>query len=65
MSTEAVRMLELQAQMDDWQAELDLLEAWPETRIEHKERIEALREKLRAAAEILNAWRSGGPPEIP
>jgi Tfp pilus assembly protein PilN len=65
MNTEAVRMQELQAQMDEWQAEIDLLEAWPETRIEHKERIEALREKLRAAAEMLSAWRNGGRPEIP
>jgi hypothetical protein len=65
MSTEDTRMRELQAQMDEWQAELDLLESWPETRMEHKERIEALREKLHLGAEKLSEWRSGGRLEIP
>jgi hypothetical protein len=65
MSTEDTRIRELQAQMDAWQAELDSLESWPETRIEHKERIEALREKLHLGAEKLSEWRYGGHLEIP
>ncbi|WP_026611315.1 hypothetical protein [Methylocaldum szegediense] len=64
MSTEQDRLIELQTQMQEWQAELDRLEAWPATRIEQKERIEALREKLHAAAEQLSAWLDGERPEI-
>jgi hypothetical protein len=65
MNTEEARLIELQTQMQEWQAELDRLEAWPVTRIEQKERIEALREKLHAGAEQVNAWRGDGRPEIP
>jgi CHASE3 domain sensor protein len=65
MNTEQTRLRELQTQMEEWQAELDRLEAWPVTRIEQKERIEILREKLQAGAEQLNAWRGDGRPEIP
>lgn len=63
MNTEQARLIELQMQMQDWQAELDRLEAWPATRLEQKERIEALREKLHAGADQLNAWLDGGHPE--
>jgi outer membrane protein TolC len=65
MNIDDVRLQELQAQMEEWQAELDLLETWPATRIEHKERIEALREKLRAGAETVSAWHAGRRPDIP
>jgi len=65
MSTEDARFQELQAQLEEWQAELDRLEAWPAIRLEQKERIESLREKLRAGAEQLRTWRGGGRPEIP
>ncbi|WP_086134842.1 hypothetical protein [Methylocaldum sp.] len=64
MNTEQARLRELQMQMEEWQAELDRLEAWPATRLEQKERIEALREKLRIGAEQLSEWR-GGRLEIP
>ena len=53
MSTEAMNVQELEAQLEEWQAELDRLENWPETRLEYKERIEALREKLHWGAERL------------
>jgi DNA repair ATPase RecN len=65
MSTEAMNVQELEAQLEEWQAELDRLENWPETRLEYKERIEALREKLHWGAERLREWRDGGPWEIP
>ncbi|MDV3240451.1 MAG: hypothetical protein LOY00_01480 [Methylocaldum sp.] len=65
MNTEQARLRELQMQMEEWQAELDRLEAWPATRLEQKERIEALREKLRIGAEQLSEWRDGGRLEIP
>ncbi|BBA35365.1 uncharacterized protein sS8_3427 [Methylocaldum marinum] len=65
MSIEPVQLQELRMQMEEWQAELDRLEAWPATRLEHKERIEALREKLRAGVEQLSEWRGNGRPEIP
>ncbi len=61
MNTKQARLREFQTQMEEWQAELDRLEAWPVTHIEQKERIET----LRAGAEQLNAWRCGGRPEIP
>lgn len=61
MTAETARILELEAQLEEWQAELDRLEAWPETRLEQKERIEALREKLHLGAEKLREWRDGGP----
>lgn len=65
MLSEDTRVRELQLQLEEWQAELDRLEAWPETRIDARERIEALRAKLFAGAETLRAWREGGPLEIP
>lgn len=65
MSTEESRMRDLRARMDEWQAELDLLESWPETRIEQKERIEALREKLHLGAETLSESIGGGRLETP
>ncbi|MBP1149353.1 hypothetical protein [Methylocaldum sp. RMAD-M] len=65
MNTEQARLRELQMQMEEWQAELDRLEAWPATRLEQKERIEALRQKLRIGAEQLSEWRDGGRLEIP
>jgi hypothetical protein len=65
MNTEQARLRELQMQMEEWQTELDRLEAWPATRLEQKEPIEALREKLRIGAEQLSEWRDGGRLEIP
>ncbi|HYE36321.1 hypothetical protein [Methylocaldum sp.] len=65
MSTEHARLQELQAQLEVWQAELDQLEAWPITRLEQKERIEALRAKLQAGMEQLSEWRDGRRLEIP
>jgi hypothetical protein len=64
MNTEQARLQELQLQMEEWQTELDQLEAWPATRLEQKERIEALRAKLRAGAEQLSEWRGDGRLEI-
>jgi prefoldin subunit 5 len=61
LNLRALQVQELQAQLDEWQAELDLLEARPETRIEFRERIEALRRKLQAGSDIL----SGGRLELP
>lgn len=62
MRSRELQVQALQAQLDEWQAELDLLEGRPETRIEFKERIEALRAMLRDGSALLDGR---GRLEIP
>jgi hypothetical protein len=56
-----LQVQELQKQLDEWQAELDLLEATPTTRIEFRERIALLRSKLQAGVDLLSGGRQGRP----
>jgi hypothetical protein len=61
MNGESISEAELRERMDDWQAELDILEAWPDSRVGNRERIETLREKLRAARDMLGGWQGESP----